>query len=103
MADAHGHHKPNRKEYGIIFLVLLVLTVVEVGIVYLGLPKGALIGMLIALAIAKAAVVALFYMHLKHETRGLKLTVFIPLGIPGFYALVLIAETAWRLLGQAVS
>ena len=44
-----------------------------------------------------AAIVGLFYMHLKHETRILKLTVAIPMATPMVYALVLIAEAAWRL------
>jgi cytochrome c oxidase subunit IV len=98
--DTHGHHahKPNRKEYWVIFLVLFVLTVIEVGITYLGLGKSQLVWMLVFLAVSKAAIVALFYMHLKHETRGLKLTIAIPLSLPGIYALVLIAETASRLL-----
>jgi len=40
--------------------------------------------------------VGLYYMHLKYETRVLKLTIAIPLATPAFYALVLIAESAWR-------
>ena len=52
---------------------------------------------LVGLALTKAAIVALFYMHLKHETRVLKFTVAIPLAAPTIYALVLISEAAWRL------
>ncbi len=36
-------------------------------------------------------------MHLKHETRVLKLTVALPLAAPTIYAIVLMTEAAWRL------
>jgi caa(3)-type oxidase subunit IV len=52
---------------------------------------------LVGLAVTKAAIVGLYYMHLKHETKILKFTVAIPVAAPAFYALVLISEAAWRL------
>lgn len=104
--DGHGHgegdheHKPNRKEYWVIFGLLLLLTVLEVGIAQpsLGIAKTLMRLGLVSMALAKAALVALFYMHLKHETRVLRLTVFIPLSTPALYAVVLISEAAWRLI-----
>jgi cytochrome c oxidase subunit IV len=96
-AGAHAH--VNRKEYVIIFVGLLVLTVLEVGVVYVpGIAKGMMISALILMALVKASLVGLFFMHLKHETRVLKLTVMIPMALPAFYAVVLIAEAAWRWL-----
>ena len=53
---------------------------------------------LCALALVKATLVGWFFMHLGHETKPLKLTVAIPMCVPAFYAFVLIAEAAWRLL-----
>ncbi len=89
----------NRKEYWVIFGALTVLTGLEVGVVYVpNLMKSLMVSALILLALAKAALVALFYMHLKHETRILKLTVAIPLAMPAVYAAVLILEGAWRIL-----
>jgi cytochrome c oxidase subunit 4 len=88
----------NRKEYWVVFIALAVLTALEVGVVYVpGIGKGLLVSALILLALAKAACVGLFYMHLKHETRILKLTVAIPLATPAVYAVVLVLEAAWRL------
>jgi cytochrome c oxidase subunit 4 len=88
----------SRKEYIIVFVALAVLTAVEVAVVYTpGIGKGPMILALIGLALTKASLVGLFYMHLKHETRILKLTVAIPLMTPAVYAVVLIAEAAWRL------
>jgi cytochrome c oxidase subunit 4 len=88
----------NRKEYWVVFLVLFILTVLEVAVVYIpGIRKGLLVSALVALAVAKAVCVALFYMHLKHETKIMKLTVLIPMATPALYAIVLILEAAWRL------
>lgn len=100
-AEAHGdhhEHKPNRKEYFYVFVVLFVLTVLEVVVAQVpGLSKTLLGLALVGLAVTKAAAVGLYYMHLKHETRVLRLTVAIPMATPAVYALVLIAEGAWRL------
>ena len=102
-AGAHAvrHHAPNRKEYLVIFVVLFVLTVLEVAVAQVpGISKTLLALALVSLAVAKAAFVGLYYMHLKHETNVLKLTVAIPLATPAVYAIVLIAEAAWRLTRQ---
>ncbi len=99
---AHGNaheHKPNRKEYWVIFGVLFALTVLEVVVAQVpGIAKTSLVLALVMLALVKAVCVALFYMHLKHETRFLKITVAIPLAMPALYAVVLIAEAMWRML-----
>ncbi|MEJ7735329.1 MAG: cytochrome C oxidase subunit IV family protein [Polyangiaceae bacterium] len=95
--SAHGHHAPNRKEYWKIFVVLLVLTVLEVIVAQLpGIGKTTLGFLLVAMALTKAAIVALFYMHLKHETKVLRFWVAIPFAAPAVYALALIADAAWR-------
>ena len=88
----------NRKEYWTIFVVLFVLTILEVGVVYAGVPRTPLFLALSGLAIVKATCVGLFFMHLKYETKILRRTVAIPMSLPAFYALILIAEGAWRRL-----
>lgn len=94
---AHGH-KPDIREYFVIFAVLAVLTVIEVGITKVPGINHTLMGLaLVSLAVTKAAIVGLFYMHLKHETKVLKLTVALPVAAPALYALVLMSEAAWRL------
>ena len=53
-----------------VFLWLAVLTVAEVAVVWLRfLPKGAIAALLLAGALAKAALVALHFMHLRIEKR----------------------------------
>ena len=89
----------DRKQYMIIFVVLAVLTGLEIGVVKLpGIDRTLMIIALIALAVTKAAFVGLYYMHLKYETRVLKLTIAIPMATPAVYALVLIAEATYRAL-----
>src|SRR4051812_31320713 len=72
-AGAHGH-KPNIKEYLVIFVVLTVLTALEVAIANpsLGISKTLMRLGLVGMALSKAAIVGLYYMHLKHETRVLR-------------------------------
>ena len=53
--------------YGIVLIALVVLTAIEVGVSYL--TGGLKIGLLIALAVAKAALVVMYFMHLKFDTR----------------------------------
>jgi caa(3)-type oxidase subunit IV len=88
----------DRKEYWKIFVVLGVLTALEIGVVKVpGIGKVPMVSALVLLALTKAATVGLYYMHLKHETRHLKMTVAIPFAAPAVYAFVLISEAAWRL------
>jgi caa(3)-type oxidase subunit IV len=77
--------------------VVVALTLVEVGVVRsAGIPHLAAVIALIAIALAKAALIALFYMHLRYETRILRFTVLGPLVAPAIYGLLLMLETAWR-------
>jgi caa(3)-type oxidase subunit IV len=95
MAHEHG----SKKQTWIIWGYLLLLTVLEVGIVYVpGIGKTYLVSALVVMALAKAILVGFYYMHLKYETTVLKLTVAIPMATPALYAFVLIAEGAARYL-----
>jgi len=53
--------------YGLILIILVALTAIEVAASYL--TGGIKIGVLIGLAVAKAALVVLYFMHLKSDTR----------------------------------
>jgi cytochrome c oxidase subunit 4 len=86
-------------QYLVAFAVLCGLTLVELGVLRsLGIPRRAAVVALVGIAVAKAALIALFYMHLRYETRILRLTVLGPLVAPGIYGLLLMADTAWRFL-----
>lgn len=88
-----------RKSYLGIFAALFVLTVLEVGVAYVHGHRSAVMLCLFSLAAVKAACVALFFMHLKWETKVLRLVVAIPLALPVLYALILITEGIWRRIG----
>ena len=79
-------------QYVKIFYILLVLTVVEVGIVYMGLPKMLLAGLLIILAVWKAALVALHFMHLKFEKTTLMMIALSPFILCVFLILMLLPD-----------
>jgi cytochrome c oxidase subunit 4 len=97
--DGHneGHDHPSRKTYVTIFGLLALLTVLEVGVVYVPMGKTPMVTALIAMALAKAGLVALFFMHLKYETVVMRRTVLLPFFAAALYAFVLIMESAWRL------
>jgi len=92
---AHSH---SRKQYWVIFAVLFVLTVLEVMVAQpsMNVPRVPMVVALVGLALTKASLVGLFFMHLKTEMRALKLTVALPFTFPALYAFVLIAEAGWR-------
>ncbi len=73
-SDTHAH-----PSYGKIFLALFVLTIAEVIYANVPLARVYIIVGLIFLAIIKAALVALFYMHLKYEKALLAVICFAPL------------------------
>jgi cytochrome c oxidase subunit IV len=98
--QAHTSAPASRKPYLVIFGLLFVLTILEVGVAHpsLGVPKTPLVLALIGLALTKAGMVALYFMHLKHEMKVLRWSVMLPFAFPLIYAIVLIAEAMWRLL-----
>ncbi|HYT82606.1 MAG TPA: cytochrome C oxidase subunit IV family protein [Gemmatimonadales bacterium] len=101
VARAHqgqvAHGTAHRMQYVVVFAVLGVLTLVELGVVRMpGISVVAARVALVTLAVAKAALIALFYMHLRFETAILRLTVLVPLVAPAVYGLVLIAEAGAR-------
>jgi caa(3)-type oxidase subunit IV len=94
--SADPGYKSHVQKYLKVFAALVVLTGLELGVVYAGLPKSTLIALLIGLALAKAGAVALWFMHLADERRVLRLMVGLPLLFPPLYAVVLIMESVFR-------
>lgn len=92
METAHRKH-PN---YIAIWGYLFVLTVIEVGVAFLShLPKRVIILALVFLAVWKALLVALFFMHLKFEPRKLLIVALVPLPLALIFVLAAMTEKIW--------
>jgi caa(3)-type oxidase subunit IV len=56
--------------FGVVFGILAIFTILEIFVAYLvSLPQGIRIGILAFLAIVKVALVLLYFMHLKYDSR----------------------------------
>lgn len=62
--NVHAARAQKHPNYLGVFYILTVLTALEVGVTYLPLPR---IPVLLPIAIAKASLVAMYYMHLRYD------------------------------------
>jgi cytochrome c oxidase subunit 4 len=81
-----------KRPYLWVFLWLGVLTAIEIGITYTGLPKLVQIILLVGLAATKAALVAMYYMHLRYDYRILTLIGGFPFFLAVIMALIILAD-----------
>lgn len=105
MADNHHNshashdnhpHVSHKKEYLIIFVILAVLTAIEIWVAEVhGLSKMGKGSALTFLAVGKASIVAYYYMHLKEETKWMKFIACVPI-MAGVYATVLCLEAIYK-------
>ncbi|HET7340659.1 MAG TPA: cytochrome C oxidase subunit IV family protein [Methylomirabilota bacterium] len=86
-ADSHKH--PN---YMAIFWMLAILTVVELVVIFLPFGKFTNGVLLCGLALGKAALVAMYFMHLKFEARTLGLIAVTPLAIATLLVFVILPD-----------
>jgi cytochrome c oxidase subunit 4 len=84
-----AHKQPN---YIGVFWWLLVLTVIEIAVIYMPIAKFAIAVMLIVLAVTKAALVALYFMHLKFERVTLGWIALSPFILCVFLILMLLPD-----------
>ena len=84
------HVRPN---YMLIWGYLFILTVIEVAAAFLShIPKHWLILILVVLAVVKALMVAMYFMHLKFERWRLRLIFIIPLPLAAILVITVIME-----------
>lgn len=76
--------------YTTVFSILAVLTVTEVLLAEL-IDSDLKIPLLLGIAVAKGALVVMFYMHLKTDSRAFALAFLVPLGLAILSILFLIA------------
>jgi cytochrome c oxidase subunit IV len=84
-----AHKEPN---YIGVFWWLLVLTILELGVIYLPIAKLGIAIMLIVLAVTKATLVALYFMHLKFERLTLGWIALSPFILCVFLILMLLPD-----------
>ena len=84
---AHKH-----PSYMAIFWYLAILTVIELIVIYLPLAKFTIGVLLCSLALGKAALVAMYFMHLRFETRTLGWIAIPPLAIATLLVFVLLPD-----------
>jgi caa(3)-type oxidase subunit IV len=84
-------HQAGTRTYLVIGAFLLLLTAMEVVVFYIPALAGVLVPVLILLAIAKFALVAMFYMHLRFDHRWFSYIFVGPLVI----AVLLVVSLLW--------
>jgi cytochrome c oxidase subunit 4 len=84
-----SHPKP---KYMLVWAYLAMLTAVEVGLTYVGFSKRFTIFALLLLAVWKAVLVALYYMHLRFEPTRLRLFVLAPLPLAVILVVAVLTE-----------
>ncbi len=86
------HAEQEHPNYMRIFWILLVLTIAEVLVVYVPIPKIVTALLLIGMACSKAAYVALYFMHLKFEQKTLTAIALTPFIICVFLVFMLLPD-----------
>lgn len=86
------HAASNHPNYMAVFAGLAALTLIEVGVAFLGFSKTVTILILVGLALWKALLVALYYMHLRFEPRRLKVMVLAPFPLAVILVLAVLTE-----------
>lgn len=87
--------KHKHPPYMAIFAALTVLTVGELFVAFLPWGRMTLILLLIFLAVWKALMVALYFMHLRFEQKPLRILAAAPLPLAVIIVLAVITEFRW--------
>ncbi|MBT8197489.1 MAG: cytochrome C oxidase subunit IV family protein [Acidimicrobiia bacterium] len=97
MAEAaHAPHHPTQKAYWQIFVLLAVITAVEVAIAYIDMPSWLFVGGLTVFMVMKFAIVVGYFMHLRYDInlhRG-----FFTFGVIGAIAVFVVLLATFRAL-----
>ena len=93
METAHTHKRPN---YILIWVYLAVLTAAELGLAFeLPISRNWKLILLLFLAVWKAALVGMFFMHLKFERWNLRIMALIPVPLALIFILAGMSEHIW--------
>lgn len=92
---APGRQRHAHPNYILIWVFLAVLTGLELTVAFLPWPKSVIIVVLIGMAFWKAALVGLYYMHLRFEPNRLRILAIAPLPLFAVLVLAVITEFRW--------
>lgn len=84
-----AHTEPN---YIGVFWWLLGLTILEIAVIYMPMARLIIVILLVGLALSKASLVAMYFMHLKFERATLGVIALIPLILCVFLILMLLPD-----------
>ena len=87
-----GHKHPN---YIGVWAGLAFLTLVELGVAFLTWSKLLVILILVALALWKALMVALYFMHLRFEGNRMRIFAIAPLPLAVIVVIAVLTEFVW--------
>ena len=86
---ATTHKDPN---YMAIFWWLFALTIIEIGVIFMPIAKVIIVILLISLALSKASLVAMYFMHLRFESRTMALIAVTPIFLGTLLVFILIPD-----------
>jgi len=89
----HQSEHPTVATYLLVALVLTLVTGLEVGVIYVRRLAPVVVPLLLAMSAAKFALVALFYMHLRYDSRVLTFLFVGPLIVASGLVLALMTLT----------
>jgi cytochrome c oxidase subunit 4 len=87
MAETHAE-----TNYIAIFWWLLALTILEIAVIYMPIARIIIVILLVGFALSKAALVAMYFMHLRFERLTLGVIALTPLILCVFLILMLIPD-----------
>ncbi len=90
--DAHEFKHPG---YWTVWAILAVLTLAELGVAFLPWPKRVIVLILVGMAIWKALLVALYFMHLRFEKGRMRIFAIAPLPLTVIIVIAVLTEFVW--------
>jgi len=89
--EGHVAH-PN---YWLVWAGLAALTLVELGVAFLPWSRALIVLALVALAVWKAGLVGLYFMHLRFETNRVRIFALAPLPLTVIIVIAVLTEFVW--------
>lgn len=93
IAQGKPSKAPGRREYIFVFVVLLAMTIFEVVLSTLRLPRSITVWVFLATSVIKAGLVAAYFMHLRYEARLYLIAVLIPVALVLIFAFLMIVSS----------